>query len=98
MKSSSLLMFTLLVMLMFVASGCEREKEEKIHWSSLPAVVQETITGNVGNGKIEEIERETRIKNGKSIIVYEVEIKKPDGKETEIKVGEDGKLIKVEED
>jgi len=35
--------------------------------------------------------------NGKPVTVYEVEIKK-DGKEVEIKVGEDGKLIKIEDD
>jgi len=86
MKTTKLLMVTLPVILIFVTLGCESEKEEKVQWSSLPSVVQETITGNVGNGKIEEIEKETKIKNGKPITVYEVEIKKPDGKEKEIKV------------
>jgi len=97
MKSKIILLVTLLIALAFVVSGCESEKEEKIKWFSLPAVVQETITENAGNGKIEEIEKETKTKNGKSVTVYEVEIKK-DGKEIEIKVGEDGKLIKIEDD
>ncbi len=97
MKSKITLLVTLLIALVFVVSGCESEKEEKIKWFSLPAVVQETITENAGNGKIEEIEKETKTKNGKSVTVYEVEIKK-DGKEIEIKVGEDGKLIKIEDD
>lgn len=78
-------------------SGCESEKEEKIQWSSLPAVVQETVTENAGDGEIEEIEKETKTKNGKPATVYEIEIKKSDGKEIEIKVGEDGKLIKIED-
>jgi len=97
MKSKITLLVTLLIALAFVVSGCESEKEEKIKWFSLPAMVQETITENAGNGKIEEIEKETKTKNGKSVTVYEVEIKK-DGKEIEIKVGEDGKLIKIEDD
>ena len=98
MKTKIFLLVTLPVTLAFMISGCESEKEEKIQWSSLPPVVQRTITENVGNGKIEEIEKETKTKNGKPVTVYEVEIKKSDGKEIEIKVGEDGKLIKIEDD
>ena len=98
MKTKTFLLVALPVALAFVASGCESEKEEKIQWSSLPTVVQKTITENVGDGKIEEIEKETKTKNGKPVTVYEVEVKKPDGKEVEIKVGEDGKLIEIEDD
>ena len=98
MKIKTLLIVSLPLVLAFVSSGCEREKEEKIKWSSLPAVVQETITENSGDGRIEEIEKETKTKNGKMVTVYEVEIKKPDGKEIEIKVGENGRLIKIESD
>ncbi|MGV7234785.1 MAG: PepSY domain-containing protein, partial [Nitrosomonadaceae bacterium] len=84
--------------LIFAASGCDSEKEEKIQWSSVPAVVQKTITEHAGGGKIEEIEKETKTKDGKPITVYEVEVKKSDGKEIEIKVGEDGNLIEIEDD
>jgi len=98
MKTKTFLLLALPVALAFVVSGCESENEEIIQWSSLPPVVQETITENAGDGKIEEIEKETKTKNGKPITVYEVEIKKPDGKEVEIKVGEDGKLIEIEDD
>ena len=97
MKTKTLLLVALPVALAFAASGCESEKEEKVQWSSLPTVVQETITEKAGDGKIEEIEKETKTKDGKPVTVYEVEVKK-DGKEIEIKVGEDGKLIKIEED
>ena len=51
-----------------------------------------------GGGKVEEIEKETKSKDGKTITVYEAEVKKPDGKKVEIKVGEDGKLIELERD
>ena len=61
-------------------------------------LVQKTITENAGGGKIEEIEKDTETKDGKSITVYEAKVKNSDGKKIEIKVGEDGKLIKVEND
>ncbi|HLP81811.1 MAG TPA: hypothetical protein VK141_07465 [Nitrosomonas sp.] len=57
-----------------------------------------TITENAGGRKIEEIEKETETKAGKSITVYEAKVKNSDGKKIEIKVGEDGKLIKAEND
>lgn len=79
-------------------SDAKKEKEEKVQWSTVPAVVQKTITENAGGGKIEEIEKETKTKDGKSITVYEAKVKNSDGKKMEIKVGEDGKLIKVEND
>jgi hypothetical protein len=97
-KTKTLLLVTLPVALAFAVSGCENKKEETIQWSSLPTVVQETITENIGDGKIEEIEKELKTKNGKPVTVYEVEVKKSDGKEVEIKVEADGKLIKVEDD
>ncbi len=98
MKTKTLLLVTLPAALAFAVSGCESEKEEEIQWPNLPAVVQETITEHVGDGEIEEIEKEIKTENGKSVTVYEVEVKKSDGKEVEIKVGEDGKLIKIEDD
>ena len=98
MKTKTLLLVALPVALAFTVSGCDSETDATLQWSSLPAVVQETITENAGGGKIEEIEKETKTKNGKSVTVYEVEVKKSDGKEVEIKVGEDGKLIKIEDD
>ena len=97
MKTKTLLLVALPVALAFAVSGCESKKEEKVQWSSLPTIVQETITENIDNGKIKEIEKETKTKNGKPVTVYEVEVKKSDGKEVKIKVGENGKLIKVED-
>ena len=70
-------------------------KEEKIHWSQLPAAVQKTITDNAGGGKIEEIGKETRTHDGKTVTVYEAEVNKPGGEKVGIKVGEDGRLIEL---
>ena len=78
-------------------------EEERIQWTDVPPAVQKTITDHAGGGKIEEIEKETKIQharalhfdNDKTVTVYEAEVEKPDGKEIKIRVGEDGKLIKI---
>jgi uncharacterized membrane protein YkoI len=83
---------------MVIATSAFAEKEEKVRWSQLPAAVQKTMTDNAGGGKIEEIEKETKMKDGKTVTVYEAEVKKPDGRKIEIKVGEDGRLIELKDD
>ena len=72
--------------------------DEKVEWADVPPAVQKTITDHAGGGKIDEIEKETKTRDGKSITLYEAEVKKPDGKKIEIEVAEDGKLIKVKDD
>jgi len=101
MKTKALLIVALPVAIAFAASSYASEKEkkeEKIQWSSVPAAVQKTITENAGGGQNEKIEKETKTKDGKSVTVYKAEVKKSDGKKVEIKVGEDGTLIKLEND
>ena len=76
---------------------------ERIHWTDVPPAVQKTITDNAGGGKIEEIEKETNTQKvrilhfdgAKTVTVYEAEVEKPNGEEIAIRVGEDGKLIKI---
>jgi uncharacterized membrane protein YkoI len=70
-------------------------KDEKIKLEDCPAAVQKTIKENAGDGKIVEVEKETR-KDG--TVVYEAEVKKADGTEVDIKVAADGKLIGIETD
>lgn len=78
-------------------------EQERIKWTDVPPVVQKTIMDNAAGGRIEEIEKETKTQkvrilhfdSGKTVTVYEAEVEKPDGKEIEIRVGEDGKLIKI---
>jgi hypothetical protein len=80
-------------------------EEERVQWTDVPPAVQKTIIDNAGGGKIEEIEKETKIQKvrilhfdgSKTVTVYEAEVEKPNGKEIEIKVGEDGKLIKIKQ-
>ena len=98
MKIKTIQIFVLTVAMAFAASSFAGEKEEKVQWTSVPVVVQKTITENLGGGKVEEIEKETKTKDGQSVTVYEAKVKKSDGKKIEIEVGEDGKLIKIEDD
>lgn len=95
MKTKLLGTVVLPVAMMLAASAFA---DEKIQWSDVPASVQKTITDHVGNGKIEEIEKETETKDGKTVTVYEAEVRKPNGKKFEIEVGEDGELIKLKDD
>ena len=81
-------------------------EQERIQWTDVPPAVQKTIIDNAGGGKIEEIEKETKIQKvrvlhfdgSKTVTVYEAEVEKPNGKEIEIRVGEDGKLIKIKQE
>ena len=66
------------------------DKEEKVTLEQVPAKVKETIHKHVGDGKITEIEKEKH--NGATI--YEVEYKTAKGEKHELKIGEDGKLLK----
>ncbi len=72
--------------------------DERVQWTDVPPAVQKTITDNAGGGKIEEVEKETKTRDGKTVTIYEAEVKKPDGKKIEIEVADDGKLIGVKDD
>ncbi len=77
----------------FAGKDGNGESEEQITLDQCPPAVQETIKIQAAGGVVKEIEKE--IKDGKT--VYEAEILK-DGKTIEIKVAEDGTLIKSEVD
>lgn len=70
----------------------EKEDEEgdevKMSLAETPAAVQATLKEQAGGGAIDKVDKET--KDGK--VVYETDIKSG-GKEWEIRVAEDGKLI-----
>ncbi len=101
-----LFMSVVLPAAMVFATSAFAGEEERIQWKDVPPAVQKTITENAGGGKIEEIEKETKTQNvrmlhfdsAKTVTVYKAEVEKPDGKEIEIKVGEDGKLIKINDE
>jgi uncharacterized membrane protein YkoI len=73
--------------------GIEHESEEEITLDECPAPVKATILKEAKGGKIEEIEKE--VENGVTLYEAEIEV---DGKEIEIKVAPDGKLLEKEVD
>lgn len=99
MKAKIIALAALPLIMAYAASGFAG-KEEEVKWSEVPAKVQKTISENMGGGKIEEIKKETRTIDGKSITIYEAKVRKPgpSGKKIEIEVDEDGKLVELEDD
>ncbi len=74
----------------------EKESDETpVKLEELPAPVKDTLTKEAGTGKIGDIDKEA--KDGKT--QYEADVTM-DGKEWELKIGDDGKLIskKMEDD
>ena len=71
----------------------EEENEVKMKFSEIPAAVQKTLTDTANGSKIETVDKETV----KGKVVYEADVV-IDGKNYEIKVAEDGKLISKELD
>ena len=74
-------------------SAEKEEDEQKVTLDQTPSAVQETIKRETAGGSIQEIEKETE--DGKT--VFEAEFNK-DGKEFELTVAEDGKVLGVEEE
>ena len=72
----------------------DKEKEEKVEWSNVPAAVQATITGHSSSGQVVSVEKDVE-KDG---IEYEAKVKGTDGKMTEVSVKADGTFIKAEAD
>lgn len=69
--------------------GEEKEgKEVKVKFDDVPPAVQKTMKEAAGDAKITDVDKETE--DGKT--VYETDVK-IDGKNWEIRVAEDGKLI-----
>lgn len=75
-----------------LAAGCRTIHNEEVYvsWDSVPVVVQSTIQAHQFGGTVGKIEKET----DKCGTVYEAKVKGPDGQCSEVKVAEDGKLIK----
>ena len=71
----------------------EEEKDEKVAFATLPEAVQKTIQAQATakSAVVGEVEKDAE--HGK--VSYEAEIVQKDGKKFEVKVAEDGSLIKV---
>lgn len=85
-----------IVFLSFVAVNSWAEEEEneiKMKFADIPAAVQKILSDAANGSKIETVDKETV----KGKVVYEADVV-IDGKNYEIKVAEDGKLISKELD
>ena len=80
------------VALAAAVSGCSTfcHKEVVVPMDAVPAAVQATITAHTFGGTVAKVEKETK----KCGIVYEAKVKGPGTQCAEVKVGEDGKLLK----
>ena len=92
--SSGILAFA--IGLVMAVSGCtEGKKEIGLKFADCPAAVQKTIIDHAGGVQFPEVDKETK-KDGR--IVYEAKGKKADGKEIEIKVAADGRLVEFKDE
>ena len=102
MKLPRLLKSTTLAVALAVGLGAyayadeedEGKDEQNVEMKDLPAVVQKTIQDSLAGGAVTDIEKESE--NGKTH--YSADAKKDNGDKVEIKVAEDGNLIKVSPD
>ena len=89
-------LLTLVIGLVLAASGCtEGDKEVGLKFADCPAAVQKTIIDHAGGLQFPTVDKETK-KDGR--VVYEAKGKKADGKEIEIKVAADGRLVEFKDE
>jgi uncharacterized membrane protein YkoI len=67
------------------------EDEQKVEIKDLTADVQKTIQDHLAGGNVTRVVKESE--NGK--ILYSADVQKSDGEKVEIKVAEDGKLVRL---
>ena len=81
-----------LVATLALVSGCTtfRPDEVTVPWNNVPSVVQSTIDAHKYGGVVSRVEME-RTRYG---LVYEAQIQGQSGQCSEVKVAEDGKLLK----
>ena len=77
-----------------VGSGSPGHADQKVSLGEISAKARETIGRQVGDGQIDEIEREQK----RNQIVYEVEFTTASGLKYEIDVAEDGTLLGKEQE
>ena len=75
-----------------IVSGCStfRHEEVNVPLNTLPVLVQATIQAHTYGGTVAKIEKETT----KCGIVYEAKVMGAEGQCSEVKVADDGKLLK----
>ena len=91
MKKSTYQWAFLLAIAALVSGCCTMcHQEATVPWDAVPAVVQSTIQAHTYGGTVGKIEKETT----KCGVVYEAKVKGQQGQCSEVKVADDGKLLK----
>ena len=67
------------------------EDEQQIEMKDLAASVQKTIQEYLAGGNVTRVVKESE--NGKTL--YSADVQKPNGEKVEIKIAEDGKLVRL---
>lgn len=75
-----------------IAASQIQAKDEKVNLKDCPAAVQKAIEEKAAGGKIKGVEKATE----KNVVNYEAEIKTKDGKDIEVIVTAEGKLVATE--
>ena len=89
-------LLTLVIGLVLAVPGCsDGKKEVGLKFADCPAAVQKTIIDHAGGVQFPAVDKETK-KDGR--VVYEAKGKKADGKEIEIKVAADGRLVEFKDE
>jgi hypothetical protein len=89
-------LLTLVIGLVLTEPGCtEGKKEVSLKLVDCPAAVQNTIIDHAGGVQFPSVDKETK-EDGR--VVYEAKGKKADGKEIEIKVAADGRLVEFKDE
>lgn len=90
--NKSTVQWALVAAIAALVSGCTtfRCEEVAVPWNNVPPVVQTTIDAHKYGGVVSKVEME-RTKCG---LVYEATVQGQSGKCSEVKVAEDGKLLK----
>ena len=105
MKRTEIIDVVVMPAAMVFATSTFAGNEERIQWTDIPPAVQKTIarltqaaekSRKLRGNKTQKVKM-LHFDGAKTVTVYEAEVEKPNGKEIEIKVGEDGKLIKIKQ-
>ena len=97
-KTRLLSSIILSVAIVFATSAFAGGDKEKVQWADVPAAAQKTITYHAEGKAVQEIEKKTKTKHGKTVTTYKADVMQEDGEKMEIKVRADGQLRKIEFD
>ncbi|SDZ01856.1 hypothetical protein [Nitrosomonas sp. Nm33] len=87
-----ILILSSLMILLFVTSSLARVLDDNVPLFQVPEKVRQTIKEYTQDGMIENVEKRTM---KKKVIVYDAEVRKPNGEAIEITIEEDGTFVEI---